>query len=314
MRTSMSSDQRPRRRFLGRSLRIAALTLSVVLLVAVPAVTAGAKNAAKPKSGTKTSAASTEVLARLKIMGPVVSVKAAGKKKFVTAKDDQVLRQGDSIKTDAAGTAQINYTDGSLTRLGTSTKYTLTTLTNKKGARQTKGTLSVGQTWSRAAAVAQTGSFEVSAGGATAAVEGTSFAYTCQKGEQPGQLICEVTVVEHNVKVTGANGEITQLTPATTVPLSNGDPGDKVDLTYEDLVSNPFIAANEVLDFFTGKGAGFDEFPPPTTTTTTTQPPRIQTVPTLPPTTTLPPPTTTLPPPTTTIPPTTTTVCHANSC
>ena len=85
------------------------------------------------------------------------------------------------IQTDEAGSAEINYTDGSLTRLAASTEYTITKLTNKQGGRQTQGTLTVGETWNRAAKVSENGSFEVKAGGTTAAVEGTAFVFSCVK-------------------------------------------------------------------------------------------------------------------------------------
>ena len=50
-----------------------------------------------------------------------------------------MLEQGDSIQTDDAGRAEINYTDGSLTRLSSSTEFTITKLTDKRGGRQTAG-------------------------------------------------------------------------------------------------------------------------------------------------------------------------------
>ena len=314
------TDHRRGRSTAAVGLRSAVIALSVVALVIWSGPVGGAKESTKPattkkaakkaaakKAATKKQAA---VLARLKVMGPVVSVKPAGKKTFVTAKDNQVLRQGDSIKTDTAGLAEIDYTDGSLTRLGNATRFTLTTLTNKQGGRQTKGTLGVGQTWNRAAEVAETGSFEVTAGGATAAVEGTAFSYACHK--VASQLVCEVVDVVDNVKVVASNGAVTPLGPATTVPLTDGVPsGDVAELSFEDLASNSFIANNVTLDYFTGKGAGFDEFPAPIviaprrTAPTTLPPPETN----LPPATTLPP--TTLPP--TTAPPTTTTLPPCNS-
>jgi hypothetical protein len=283
---------------------------------------ASAKESTRPQAGKKASAKqsvtkkSAVVLARLKVMGPLVSVRAAGRKKFLTATDNQVLRQGDSIKTDAAGLAGIDYTDGSFTRLGNSTRYTITTLTNKKGARQTNGTLSVGQTWNRATKVSESGSFEVTAGGATAAVEGTAFSYSCQKGVTG--LLCEVVDVVDNVTVSSPNGGVTVLDPATSVALTDGVlSGGVTELTYEDLVSNPFIASNVALDYYIGRGAGFDEFPPPTTTTTVPRRRAPTTLPTpepTPPPPTPPPPTappTTLPPPT--LPPTTTVPCEPSN-
>ena len=81
------------------------------------------------------------VLANLKIQAAAVTIKPSGKTKYVAAKDGQALRQGDALKTDAAGKAEIDYTDGSLTRLGSSTEFTITKLTNDRGGRQTEGTI-----------------------------------------------------------------------------------------------------------------------------------------------------------------------------
>jgi len=100
-------------------------------------------------------------LATLKVTATNVSVKAKGKSSYSTANNGQVLRQGDTIRTDATGRAEIDYTDGSLTRLGASTIFTISRLTNNRGGRQTQGTLTIGETWNRAAKVSETGSFEV---------------------------------------------------------------------------------------------------------------------------------------------------------
>ena len=160
------------------------VTVVAVMTVAVPwdgragVALAGhgwAKRHGKPKSNT----ASAAVLATLKVQSPEVTIKVKGKAAYTAAKDGQVLRQGDALKTDADGKAEIDYTDGSLTRLGPSTEFKISKLTNKRGGRQTEGTLSVGETWNRAAKVAETGSFEVKAGGTTAAVEGTAFVVKC---------------------------------------------------------------------------------------------------------------------------------------
>ena len=128
---------------------------------------------------TAPAAGAADALANLKITADNVQVKQKGKSTFVDAKDGQALKQGDTIKTDADGRAEIDYTDGSITRLAGSTVFTISKLTNEKGGRQTQGTLSVGETWNRAAKVSETGSFEVKAGGTTAAVEGTAFVAKC---------------------------------------------------------------------------------------------------------------------------------------
>src|SRR5947209_6296445 len=159
----------------GRHRTRASLALGATLLLVLSAFLA----TASPAVAKKKAKAPAVTLATLKPQSALVQVKAKGKKAFVAAKSGQTLKQGDEVRTDPQGKAEINYTDGSLTRLGPSTDFTITKLTNKRGGRQTQGTLSVGQTWNRAAKLSQTSSFEVKAGGTTATVEGTAFAVVC---------------------------------------------------------------------------------------------------------------------------------------
>ena len=164
-------------------------------------------------------------------------------------------------------TWSINQNDGSLTRLGPSTVFKISKLTNKRGGRQTQGTLDVGETWSRAAKVSETGSFEVKAGGTTAAVEGTAFAFACTK--LGTQRVCTVIDVVDNVRVTTINGDIVKMSPATSLETINDVLGTLDQLTYEDLINNPFIVTNLGLDLQLLKGKGFGDLPSPPTSTTT---------------------------------------------
>ena len=166
-------------------------------------------------TGVAAGAASDTALAHLKITADNVSIKQKGKSSFAAAKNGQALHQGDTIKTDATGTAEIDYTDGSLTRLANSTVFTISKLTDEKGGRQTQGTLSVGETWNRAAKVSETGSFEVKAGGTTAAVEGTAFVVKCvpkDNGQQ--QVTCTVTAVVDDINVSSDAWDVTSVTNA----------------------------------------------------------------------------------------------------
>jgi hypothetical protein len=187
---------------------------AVPVFVVACALTVAGVVAVGGAAGAKTSSGGT-ALASLKITADQVSVKAKGASDFVAAKNGQRLHQGDSIQTDATGRAEIDYTDGSLTRLGGSTVFTLSKLTNKRGGRQTQGTLSVGETWNRAAKVSETGSFEVEAGGTTAAVEGTAFVVKCVpqvNGQQ--QVSCTVTAVVDNIQVSSDAWDVTSVTSA----------------------------------------------------------------------------------------------------
>ncbi|MFN8027843.1 MAG: FecR domain-containing protein [Acidimicrobiia bacterium] len=183
---------------------MAALCVATLVAVGAPA---GAKTASK---------SSEKALATLKITADGVSVKKKGASDYTEAKDGQTLSQGDSIKTDASGTAEIDYTDGSLTRLSPATIFTLTKLSNERGGRQTQGTLSVGETWNRAAKVSETGEFSVKAGGTTAAVEGTAFIVKCVPNSDPSAKTasCTVQAVVDNIDVTSDAWDLANSTDA----------------------------------------------------------------------------------------------------
>ena len=182
-------------------------TRALALLV-VGVLAAGVLALAAPAAG-----AATETLAKLKVTADNVQIKQKGKTSFVAAKNGMALKQGDTIKTDASGTAEIDYTDGSITRLANSTVFTLTKLTDEKGGRQTQGTLSVGETWNRAAKVSETGSFEVKAGGTTAAVQGTAFVASCVPKPDGSQAVdCTFTAVVDDIKVDSDLWDVTSVT------------------------------------------------------------------------------------------------------
>ena len=91
--------------------------------------------------------------------------------------------------------------------------FTISKLTNEKGGRQTQGTLSVGETWNRAAKVSETGSFEVKAGGTTAAVEGTAFVAKCVPKTDGSQAVdCTFTAVVDDIKVDSDLWDVTSVT------------------------------------------------------------------------------------------------------
>jgi FecR protein len=176
---------------------VAALAAGVLALIAI-APPAGAAKA----------------LANLKVTFDDVQIKQKGKSSFVAARDGMTLKQGDTIKTDADGRAEIDYTDGSLTRLGGSTIFTISKLTDERGARQTQGTLTVGEAWNRAAKVSETGAFEVKAGGTTAAVEGTAFVAICVPRTDSQRVDCTFTAVVDDIKVDSDLWDVTDVTDA----------------------------------------------------------------------------------------------------
>jgi len=196
---------------MGRTMRMRTIdrVRSVPAIAAVCALAVAGLLATAAPAGAKTAP-----LANLKVTAQHVSVKAKGKSSYAAAKSGQALQQGDTIKTDGSGRAEIDYTDGSLTRLAGSTVFTISKLTNERGGRQTQGTLSVGETWNRAAKVSETGSFEVKAGGTTAAVEGTAFVVQCTPSGTAQQVTCTVTAVVDHVNVDSDAWDVTSVTTA----------------------------------------------------------------------------------------------------
>ena len=186
-----------------------------------------------------------------------------GQVDFVAAKDGQALQQGDTIKTDAAGRAEIDYTDGSLTRLGE-----LDRVHDHQAHRTSRAVARprARSRWARpgtaAAKVSETGSFEVKAGGTTAAVEGTAFVVVCV--DDAGKLTCTVhrrrrqREGHHRRRLRGpaaARPRASWSRRATSAPVNN--------LTYDDLANNIFIAGNLALDQQAGNGKGLRDLPPP---------------------------------------------------
>jgi hypothetical protein len=248
---------------------IGVLVVGVAVVAAVFSLAAGALPSGPHARSSKPPSAST-TLATLKVRHTAVTVEAAGRPAFAAAKDGQALHQGDTVATDAQGEAEIDYTDGSLTRLAPSTQFTLTALTNERGGRQTLGTLTAGQTWNRAAKVSETGSFGVTAGQTTAAVEGTAFVFSCAL--QGSIRVCTIIAVVDNVRVTTPGGAVALLTPATEVIVTNDVAGVPTQLTYEQLVDLPFVVDNLILDQQAGIGNGLGDLPPPASPPTSPPP------------------------------------------
>jgi hypothetical protein len=186
------------------------LVTRALSLLVVGVLGAGTLAAVAPPAG------AADALANLKITADNVQIKQKGKSGFVDAKDGMALKQGDTLKTDASGLAEIDYSDGSITRLSNSTVFTISKLTSDKGGRQTQGTLSVGETWNRAAKVSETGSFEVKAGGTTAAVQGTAFVASCVPKTDGSQAVdCTFTAVVDDIKVDSDLWDVTSVTDAS---------------------------------------------------------------------------------------------------
>ncbi len=266
------------------------LALSVVAVATLVAPLGGIAAAGQGNGGSGGgSGGSTQGVATLKVERPAVEVKAKGADDFEPATDGQQLRAGDTVRTDATGRAEIDYSAGSYTRLDVNTTFKIVKLTENQGQRQVEGGLESGRTWNRAEDVTESGSFEQSGGGATAAVTGTAFAVECTSLSD-----CTYMAIVDVTDLTGKDGEKRTLTPLTECDSDDGALCDEVsDLTPEEIAANAWIQENLLRDLLErGFGPGpfvvggtlviqdgvitFTENPTPpppaSTTTTTTQP------------------------------------------
>lgn len=144
-----------------------ALVFALTLVMGSFTVVAGPAAAAPSGSGT------------LSVMAPGVTLLEKGSSTFTKVKSKHKVKAGDTVQTDATGLAQINFKDGSVTRLDHDTVFTLEKLVDKTGKRQVESSVSVGQTWNRVQKLSGSETFQQKGNGATAAVLGTAFLTRC---------------------------------------------------------------------------------------------------------------------------------------
>jgi hypothetical protein len=226
-----------------RRTRRLAVALTVVAVVAV-APMAAASAAFAQSSGSSGSGAG-EVLATLKVTADKVEVKKDGAEKFKAAKDGEKLRQGDTVRTDATGTAEIDYAENSYTRLDVSTTFKIKKLTEDQGSRQVQGSLEQGQAWNRTEAITESGSFGTDGAGANATVRGTAYSVSCDSPDH-----CVFTAVYHDTELTGTDGQTKLLNPLDQCDSTSGELCGAVEqLTLEQAIANKWIQDNLLKDY-----------------------------------------------------------------
>ncbi|MFA5883361.1 MAG: Ig-like domain-containing protein [Acidimicrobiia bacterium] len=242
-----------------------AIVTTVGLVVPLSVTAASAAESAGRTRGTP----SKSTFATLEVDAPTVEVKPAGKSSFVAGADGRELEAGDTVRTSSTGLAQINYADGSLTRLDVDTEYKVVKLTTAKGVRKTKGLQSAGQTWHRVEKLTGSESYKVEGANTTAAVLGTAFVVKCVARNQ-----CTFTAVVDDVALTPdgqpkTGTKTVTLTPGDQVTVDDSEIGNIATLTQEDLLAIAWINQNLIADEQDGKSIGPSEVgaqadPPPT--------------------------------------------------
>ena len=172
---------------------------------------------------------------------PKVDVRAKSAHAFTKVSKTKNVRIGDLVRTSAAGLAQVDYGEGSYTRLDHHTKFVIKKLTNKAGDRRVKTTLISGRTFNRVEKITESESFEQTAGGATAGVVGTTFV-VARDAEAD---ISVFTLVEGtlNVRIPGETSVL--LTSGQQIEVVNGVSRPVATFTLEELCADPFVKRND---------------------------------------------------------------------
>jgi len=225
----------------GRSARTTNFTRGLAALVLLTAVLAACGGG----GGSTKAAAASSSDATLKIRDQAAELRANATAAFAAANDGQGLSIGQTVKTNGTGFAQVNYRDGSLTRLDANAQFTLTDLTTAGQAQRVVGTLDGGRAWSNVQKVTSSdGRYEIDTSVATASVRGTKFNTDCTAADGS----CTFTVIEGVVIVTPkTEGPITvNAGQSLIVPRSGTATANP--LTPDQLRQDPWIAKNITID------------------------------------------------------------------
>lgn len=211
---------------------------------------------------------------RLRVLKEAVEVKAGDASAFTKATTGMPIAARTHLRTSSTGQAQLDYWDGSLTRLGPSTEYSLDVISRKAGQRLAEGKLDIGKTFHNVKKVTTSGSrFEVRTANAVAAVRGTRFAVIC-----PVRDACTIAVKDGSVLVTGKDGDVVLVGAGQEVTVDKA--GNLSPLRPISPESQAFIEENVTIDALQAEESSggststtvTDQAGPPETTPTTGPP------------------------------------------
>lgn len=218
------------------------LTAGVVVALVVGACGGGGGGEdAGPAAATRGPAAAT-----LQVRDEAAQRRPEATSTFARAADGEELSIGDTVRTNGTGFVQVDYRDGSLTRLDSNAELTLTALSATGDAQRIAGRLEGGRAWSNVRELTSSeGSYELETPVATAAVRGTLFDTDCT--DEAGS--CTFVVAEGIVVVTPRGGEPIELRGGDSVTVRpDGSTSRNALQTLDRLRQDPWIARNLGLD------------------------------------------------------------------
>lgn len=160
---------------------------------------------------------------------------------FAPVEESGSLREGGRVRTGQDALAEIDYQDGSLTRIGPETTYEIVELEQEGGRTVIVGKIGLGETFHDVKDLTGTGSrFEVQESNAIAGVRGTRFAARCLP-----PLPCGIAVVEGVVEVTPSSGDTVSVEAGQRVTIDDdGLLGEVTEVSPDD----PWLNRNRDID------------------------------------------------------------------
>jgi len=164
------------------------------------------------------------------------------------------LAVGDKVSTNPQGFAEVNYFDGSITRVAQAAEFTVTALSDEEGDRRVESRLDAGTSWNRVKKLSQSGGYELDTPVATATATGTAFVADCTQAPRS----CEFAVVEGAIELRLPDGTVIEMSaPESLTVTADQSPPAPRSVAPQELVGDSWITANVELD---GE-AGFEPIP-----------------------------------------------------
>ena len=174
-------------------------------------------------------------------IAPTVAVRERGAVEFADVSKTKPVGVGAEVRTGTHGLAQVDYGDGSFTRLDRQTKFVIKKLTDKTGKRQIETHLISGKTFNRVEKLSQSESFVQTTNGANSGVIGTTFAVAWTgKTQTSTYTLLKGTLI---LRIRGQKKPV-RLTAGQRVTIVNGVPGHVETLTPQELCADPWICSN----------------------------------------------------------------------
>lgn len=172
-----------------------------------------------------------------------------GDSEFVAITATTEVEAGDVVRTDGTGFAEINYPDGSITRLDVDTEFRVVSITDDAGVATTRAELDGGRVWNRVQDLGTEGEFSIDTAVGVATVRGTAWVADCRADEQ-----CDFTVFEGEVGVRPTSGPTVGLTAPFTMSTDGSDTTTPTPVPFDEAFADLWLMENAARD----AEAGYD--------------------------------------------------------